>query len=166
MLQIRGSDLDKINNRHDQYLKQKKITCGVASDNVASQSVRNSPRALDNSSISSRVINGEPITNPVKEHPWLAKIYTKINTQKPMNGPKFKKHPPYTSTGTIITHKTILTCGHCVCNYKDKRDGQEQLTCKANKERHPSSSADVKEWILTISDETTFVMSRMRPTRS
>jgi hypothetical protein len=108
---------------------------------------------LGNSSTSSRVINGEPTINPVKEHPWMAKVYTKINTKKPMNAPKLKKHPPYTSTGTIITLKTILTCGHCVCNYKDGKDGQEQLTCKANKERQPSSSSNPKNQAVNLNVE-------------
>ena len=91
-----------------------------------------------NSSTSSRVINGIPTTDSKKDYPWMAKVYLRIKRKSVANKP-FKQIDPLPSTGSIITHKTILTCGHCVCNYKDSHDEQLELTCK---ERIPMADSN------------------------
>ena len=152
ILQIRGLDLDKIDTRHNEYLREKGITCGVTSDNGASRSASYSHRTLGNSSISSRVINGEPTTNKKEDNPWMAKIYARIDIKNFVGREKFpnlqfKNLSPTPSTGAIITLKSIITCGHCVCNYKEVRNGGEnnkQVTCKQNYEAFPLSSANPK----------------------
>ena len=73
----------------------------------------------------------------------MAKIYTKIFRIKNENDKNFKELPPFISTGVIITDKSILTCGHCICNYKEMHPKQFQnalkLTCKPNYKPHEKS---------------------------
>ena len=71
----------------------------------------------------SRIINGKSTSN--HEYPWVAEI-KRIS----MGDTKF-------SGGTIVTHKSILTCGHCVCN-------QETHTCLTDVDNTKSINQNVE----------------------
>lgn len=114
------------------YLYEKGITCGITSDDSENPSARNLAQSLRNFSISPRVINGVPVDDAVKEHPWIATIG--VRTKEVFWNPK--KHGPFKNifvkqaTGVIITPKSILTCGHCVCSFK--KHTNDARTCKVN----------------------------------
>ena len=118
------------------------MRCGIQGDATLSSSTRLFSDNR-NSSMSSRVINGIPTTDSKQDFPWMAKVYLRIKRKSMPNDPDantpFNQIAPLPSTGSIITHKTILTCGHCVCNYKDSHNERLELTCK---ERIPMADSN------------------------
>ena len=79
-----------IYQEHYNYLKEQGIKCGVI--------------PLQEKGSASRVINGRIAT---AIYPWMAQI-----KQKEVDAVSSEW---FFSGGSIITHKVVLTCGHCIC---------------------------------------------------
>ena len=58
-----------------------------------------------------RIINAKP---PTKDYPWMAVIYKRGLLQPPDSG----NYKTSASGGAIISKYAIITCGHCICAYK------------------------------------------------
>ena len=88
-------------HQHDKYLRMQGIKCGVVP-----------PRTKTSAG---RIINGRP-TAAGAVYPWMVHIKMKVIGSEGLW---------YTSGGSIITHKVVLTCGHCICHdeYMDCTDG-------------------------------------------
>ena len=79
-----------------------------------------------------RIFNGKSTHN--KEYPWLADIINVRGKGRNDNGVKS------ISTGSIISHRIILTCLHCVCSDVSHTKDKQTATCLRDKPEENTSS--------------------------
>ena len=97
---------------HDAYLQRHGLECGVIP-----------PIGRSQAKSKGRIINGK-LTNTI--YPWMAQVQAKR-----ADGVEY-------GSGSIITHKVVLTCGHCICNekYVNCKRGVISVNIKGKNEIH------------------------------
>ena len=92
-----------IDQEHLAFLKQKQygLTCG---------------KVTEADGVGARVINGRPVK---QRYPWLFNVFRSRDVWDEAHSGKERKIE--SSVGSLITQTAIVTCGHCICNKKNRR---------------------------------------------